>query len=205
MIRINLLPFRAQRKKENVRRQISIFFLSIFLITIAMAYYNTVLAKQQKTLESEAADIQRDIKKYDKINREIAKIKKELALLEKKTTVIEDLALGREEAVRLLDVMTRMVVEKRMWLTSFRATGTNVALSGTALDNKTVADFMTRLENSPRFTGVKLKSTQQAKVKGLNLKKFNISCKLITLAQLKKQEEAKKAALKNKKKSKKKA
>ena len=34
MIRINLLPFRAARRRENVRRQTSIFFLSVVLVTI---------------------------------------------------------------------------------------------------------------------------------------------------------------------------
>ena len=201
MIRINLLPFRAARKKENVRRQISIFFLSVFLIAVAMLYYNSILAHQQADLEQSVASIQTEIKKYDKANREIAALKKKLEILEKKTTVIEDLTLGREEAVRLLDVMTRLVVDKRMWLTSFSASGTGINLSGTALDNKTIADFMTRLEDSPRFTSVRLKSSQQQKVKDLNLKKFDISCNLVTLAQLKKQEADKKATLKQKKKA----
>ncbi|MBI9083925.1 MAG: PilN domain-containing protein [Desulfobacterales bacterium] len=201
MIRINLLPFRAARKKENVRRQISIFFLSVFLLAVAMLYYNSILADQQADLEKSVASIQTEIKTYDKDNREIAVLKKKLATLEKKTTVIEDLTLSREEAVRLLDVMTRVVVDKRMWLTSFRASGTGINLSGTALDNKTIADFMTRLEDSPRFTSVRLKSSQQQKVKGLNLKKFDISCSLVTLAKLKKQEADKKAKLKQKKKA----
>ena len=34
MIRINLLPFRAARKKENVRRQVSVFLLSLVLVVI---------------------------------------------------------------------------------------------------------------------------------------------------------------------------
>ena len=201
MIRINLLPFRAARKKENVRRQISIFFLTVFLLSVAMLYYNSHLADQQAKLEQSVAGIQKEITTYDKTNREIAVLKKKLENLKKKTTVIENLTLSREESVRLLDVMTRMVVEKRMWLTSFRASGTGISMSGTALDNKTVADFMTRMENSPRFTSVRLKSSQQVRVKGLNLKKFDISCKLVTLATLKEQEAAKKAKLQKKKKA----
>jgi type IV pilus assembly protein PilN len=203
MIRINLLPFRAQRKKENVRRQISLFLLSIFLLAVAMFWYNAVLGDKLSRLEKQVADNQIELKKYDKKNREIATIQKKLKLLKTKTKVIEDLTLSREEAVRLLDVMTRMVIEKRMWLTNFKAAGTAITLVGTALDNKTIADFMTRLEESPKFAGVRLKSSQHKAQKGLSLKNFNISCKLVTLASLKKAEEAKKAALKKKKKKKK--
>ena len=201
MIRINLLPFRAARKKENVRRQISIFFLSIFLVAVALVYYNSMLAGQQSEIEQTVADLKTDLKKYEKANREIASLQKKLNALEKKTKVIENLTLSREEAVRLLDVLTRVVVEKRMWLTNFRASGNNINFSGTALDNKTIADFMTRLETSPRFSAVRLKSSQQVKVKGLNLKKFDISCKLVSLANLHKQEEDKKAKLAKKKKA----
>lgn len=201
MIRINLLPFRAARKKENVRRQISIFFLSVFLVAVALVYYNSMLAGQQSEIEQSVADLQTDLKKYEKVNREIASLQKQLDTLRKKTKVIEDLTLSREEAVRLLDVLTRVVVEKRMWLTNFRASGSSISFSGTALDNKTIADFMTRLETSPRFTSVRLKSSQQVKVKGLNLKKFDISCQLVSLATLQKQEEDKKAELAKKKKA----
>ena len=35
MIRINLLPFRSTRKKENIRRQLSIFVLSLILAVVA--------------------------------------------------------------------------------------------------------------------------------------------------------------------------
>jgi len=38
MIRINLLPVRAARRRENIRRQISVFALSVFLVLAVMAY-----------------------------------------------------------------------------------------------------------------------------------------------------------------------
>ena len=42
MIRINLLPFRAARKKENIRRQVSIFFLFFGFVLAALLYFNYV-------------------------------------------------------------------------------------------------------------------------------------------------------------------
>jgi type IV pilus assembly protein PilN len=35
MIRINLLPFRAARKRENIRRQISVY-IGIVILTLAV-------------------------------------------------------------------------------------------------------------------------------------------------------------------------
>ena len=84
--------------------------------------------------------------------------------------------------------MTKMVVEeparsaedalegggekpvKRLWFTSFRANDNNIRIKGIALDNKTVADFMTRLEVSKLFTNVNLTRLRKEKLKKLNLK-----------------------------------
>ena len=43
MIRINLLPFRSARKKENIRRQLSIFLLSLILAVVAIFGVNFFL------------------------------------------------------------------------------------------------------------------------------------------------------------------
>ena len=182
MIRINLLPFRAARKKENVRQQISIFLLSFLFIFAAMFYYNMILNSEIKELDNNIATITKEMNKYSKINKEIASIKNNLAILKKKTDVIKDLEVSREESVRLLDAMTNMVIEKRMWLTSLEDREGRVSLKGIALDNKTVADFMTRLEQLELFKNVTLKITKQKKFKkSIDLKSFEITCERASL------------------------
>ncbi|MFQ5484405.1 MAG: PilN domain-containing protein, partial [Desulfobacterales bacterium] len=51
-----------------------------------------------------------------------------------------------------------------------------VGINGIALYNKTIADFMTRLEGSKLFSSVNLKSIRQQNIKrvNLNLKRFAI-------------------------------
>lgn len=182
MIRINLLPFRAARKKENVRQQISIFFLSFLFISAAMFYYNMILNSKIKVLGNKIATTTKELNKYNEINKEITSIKKKLAILKKKTDVIKNLEVSREESVRLLDAMTNMVIEKRMWLTSLGAKEGVVNIKGIALDNKTVADFMTCLEKSKLFKNVNLKITKQQKFKkSINLKSFEITCEKASL------------------------
>lgn len=176
MIRINLLPFRAARKKENVRRQISMFTLSVFLISVALFYYNSVLANQVVELEEGVNNARVELKKYDKINREIKVLQNKLKILNQKTEVIEDLAASREDAVRLMDMMTKVMVPGRMWLSSFSAQGNSVKLSGTAIDNKTVADFMTNLQNVEQFKDVNLLMTSRKAYKAnVFFKSFSIT------------------------------
>ena len=51
-----------------------------------------------------------------------------------------------------------------------------MTINGIALDNKTVADFMTRLEGTGMFSSVQLKKIQMTVIKNANLKKFQIEC-----------------------------
>jgi type IV pilus assembly protein PilN len=173
MIRINLLPFRAARKKENVRRQISIFLLSFVFLLVVVIYYNVNLNQQINRLKVKNEETKVQLTKYNKINEEIATIKKNLTILNQKIDVINNLNGSRTEAVLLLESMTQLIVPDRMWFTSFTLKGGNIALKGVALDERTIADFMKNLEGS--YANVALKSMQQKKIKGkdLNLKDFS--------------------------------
>lgn len=186
MIKINLLPFRAARRKENIRRQISIFLLSFFLVFILMMLYHLNLSGKIKNLETGINDTNKELAKFDAINREITVIKKKLEVMNRKIQVIQTLDLNRDEPVRLLDAMTQVIVPKRMWFTKLEekkleASQENkadvISIEGFALDNNTVADFMTRLEKSKLFLKVNLITLKQDnKSTGLNLKSFQIDC-----------------------------
>ena len=176
MIRINLLPFRSTRKKENIRRQLSIFLLSVILALVAIFGINFLLGLQIDGLNSRIASTQTELAKYEKINREIEEIKKKLDNLNKKLAVIRELEASRYEPVRLMDTLSQVVVEKRMWFTALDVKTDVVNISGVAMDDKTVADFMVRLEGCGLFSSVSLKTLRQAEVQKTNLKSFEISC-----------------------------
>ncbi|MBW1996019.1 MAG: PilN domain-containing protein, partial [Deltaproteobacteria bacterium] len=70
---------------------------------------------------------------------------------------------------------------KRMWFTEFTASDKTVGITGVALDQKTVADFMTRLEHTSLFSSVNLSLLRQVKIEGLNLKRFEVVCDRVKL------------------------
>ena len=177
MIRINLLPFRAARKKENIRRQVSIFMLSLAFLLIVLVYYNWNLSNKIDGLNANIKQTQSELDKYDKINKEIAEIKKKLSNLKNKMAVMDTLEANRFEPTRLMDAMTQIVVPKRMWFTRLESKDNDLKINGIALDNKTVADFMVRLEQSGLFSEVDLNTRKQKQVQKSNLKSFQISCK----------------------------
>lgn len=177
MIRINLLPFRAARKKENVRRQLSYFTLSLILTLLVLFLYDRNLNAKISTLDSQISETKKLVAAFEKDAKKVDDIKKKLSNLKKKTKVINGLEVNRGWPVRLLDAMTMVIVPKRMWFNKFESKAKNVNIDGVAMDNKTVADFMTRLETSKLFKSVNLKSLERKKVGGRQLKTFKISCK----------------------------
>lgn len=176
MIRINLLPFRTERKKENVRRQVSLFLLSMVLVLLVLFYYNFSLNSKIGKLNKNIQTANAELEKYNEINKEIARIKKTLDVLRKKLAVIAQLESDRYAPVILLDTMTQVLVEKRMWFTELSVQEKAVKINGIALDEKTVADFMVRLQNCGLFSNVELKSVKRTTVEKSNLKSFQIVC-----------------------------
>ncbi|MEE8397363.1 MAG: PilN domain-containing protein [Desulfobacterales bacterium] len=191
MIRINLLPFRAARRKENLRQHLTIFALSIVMVSLLLLLVSRNLSAQVEDLNIELESTNKEFSKFQKKNFEIAGIKRELKILNDKIGVIETLESNREGPVRLLDAMTGMVIPRRMWFTSLEekqsveaedVKTTTLRIDGLALDNKTVAEFMERLEGSKLFSSVNLMNLQQEKKTGdLNLKEFQIDCKKVSV------------------------
>ena len=177
MIRINLLPYRAARKKENIRIQVNVFLGSVFIVILLMVWFNAILGGHIKNLNAEITNTHEQVAKYKKINAEIAEIKKKLEVLDRKIKVIKSLESDRKAPVQNLDSLYQLLVEKRMWYNQIQEKGDTFTLTGIALDNHTVADFMTRIEKSDRFQDVRLSSIKQYELKGkdLKLKQFEIN------------------------------
>ncbi len=194
MIRINLLPFREKERVENIRRQVTIAVLSVIFAAVAMAYYYINLINKIDDLTAKTEATKRDLAAAEKQAKKVDQIKKELNRLNQKINVIKDIETNRKASVSLLDNMTQMIIErpsiaesegsadenvkkvKRLWFTSFQANGNKINIKGIALDNKTVADFMTRLEDSKLYNNITLMTLNQKEINKLNLKSFEITC-----------------------------
>ncbi|WP_457552369.1 PilN domain-containing protein [Desulfobacula sp.] len=177
MIRINLLPFRVARKKENIRKQISIFLLLIFLFGAVLVWYTMIVNKQILIVKEKTQQINYQILKYKKKADRVAKIKKGLKILEEKLDIVSSLKKQRDKQLVLFDGMTHLIVHDRMWLESLKTNENSVTIKGIAFDNLTIADFMEKLENSSLFDKVDLKTARFRAFKdGAMLKSFELVC-----------------------------
>ena len=183
MIRINLLPFRAARKKENIRKQVSVFFLCLMLLMIVLAWVHFYLGSKQTRLTTNVTDTKKELALYKQKNEEIKEIRQKLQDLEMRQNVIKDLEKQRFLPVHILDELTGEIVAERMWLTSLKITGNQMDVDGIALDNNTVAKFITNLEGmpklndtqSPMYERVRLNKLQQEQIRNINMKSFEIT------------------------------
>ncbi|MCK5696378.1 MAG: PilN domain-containing protein [Desulfobacula sp.] len=177
MIRINLLPFRIARKKENIRRQISVFLLLILLTAVVLVWYTRVMNNQLSTIKEKTKQVNAQILKYKEKADRVTKIKKDLKVLKEKLEIVSSLQKQREKQLILFDGMTDLIVPGRMWIESLKTDKNQVTIKGIAFDNPTIADFMEKLEKSSLFNKVDLRTAKMKKFKdGLMLKSFELRC-----------------------------
>ena len=177
MIRINLLPFRVARKKENIRRQVSIFFLSIVMIALLLTWYTMGIDKKIVETRVQINQVKAQISLFKEKADRVTKIKKKLQILKDKLKIVSSLEAKRREQLILLEELPDKIVPEKMWLQSMKSDSTHVTLAGVAFDNPTIADFMRNLETSPLFSNIDLKRSKVKKFKdNVMLKSFELRC-----------------------------
>ena len=180
MIRINLLPFRAARKKENIRRQISIYVLSIVCLFLLMGFFFLNLNRKVTDLKNDKIAKKKELATYAETTKKINELKKKIAEIRAKLDVIKDLESKKTGPVLLLDELSVAVPKEKLWLTSLDERKGILTLKGTAMDNDTVALFMTNLEKSEHILSVDLQSTKLKTLKQhkLSVIDFDLTCKI---------------------------
>ena len=126
-------------------------------------------AKIQKTKE--------DINYYNALISEAKKAKENQKMLQEKLNVINSLRKEKSFAARVLDEVSIQKPEK-IQLESLKKEGSKLGIEGIALDDETVANFMTNLRKSKLFKNVDLIVSEQIEQSKIKLKKFTLSCEI---------------------------
>lgn len=173
MIKINLLPVRAAKRKETARQQAVIVAGTLILVLLlALGAYSYLLIKISSTKdeisksEQELAELKAQI---GKIN-ELEKLKAEVT---KKLDILNQLRREKTGPVNRLKTISQAVPD-RLWITGYSESGTTVALSGVAFSEELIADFMRSIEQSSDFATVELVVSEQVVISGMKLKKFDL-------------------------------
>jgi type IV pilus assembly protein PilN len=178
MIRINLLPFRAARKRENIRRQVSISGLMFLLFLLLLGGWFISLSSNVSGLRSKESSKKAELEGYKKELEEIKKLEAAIKEIKTKLDVINNLKKGKTGPVLLLSAIADAVPKEKLWLTSLKESNGILTLTGVAMDNETVALFMNNLEAAKEtITSVDLKSAKQKEINKLKVSDFSLECK----------------------------
>jgi len=177
MIKINLLPVRAAKKKETAVQQISVFCFCLILVAsvILIMYFvkKFQIADTKKdisTAESTIASLKLKIGKLEELKTLKGQVKNKL-------DVLNQLRNNKTGPAKRLATLSDSAPEQ-LWLTSYAENNTDIKISGLALNEELIASFMRSLESSSDYMGVELVVSEQKEIDGAKLKRFEITCKL---------------------------
>lgn len=146
MIRINLLPVRAVKKRE-AGRQALVLIAAALLFGLVSNYLWYSSRDDVRTENAEKiAQTQARITDLEKVIGEVNNINKRKKEVQEKLKVLDDLRKGRAGPVRLLDALAT-ATPKKVWLTGFDEVSGKVKLTGSASSHEDVAEMMRGLNN----------------------------------------------------------
>lgn len=149
MIRINLLPHREARRKQNKNAFFRMLILAaIFGAAVVFAVWAFINSKINDQ-DTRNAYITAENKKLDKQIEEIASLKQDIDALKARQQAVEDLQGDRNQPVYLLDELVKQVPEG-IFLRSFKQEGQKVSMAGVAQSNERVSELLRNFtSNSP--------------------------------------------------------
>jgi len=181
MIKINLLPVRASKKKETAIQQLVI--AGIAVVAIALIVTSLYIFKRfQVTTAKE--DITSANNKITELKAKIGKLEELKTLKEqvrKKLDVLAQLRKNKTGPAQRLATLSDLTPEQ-LWLTNYSESGQEIKISGVASNEDLIAQFMKSLEDSSDFMAVELVVSEQTVVGETKLKKFDLTMKLESAA-----------------------
>jgi type IV pilus assembly protein PilN len=178
MIKINLLLARKEKKKGGMKKEFSVLILSIVLLLGVFVFIQWGLNKKMEDTLAQNAKKKEEIAKYKSLTTEVEKKKQEQKMLQNRLDIINSLRKDKARAARVLDELSIDKPEK-VQLESLKKDGAKLGIEGIALDDETIANFMTNLRKSKLFKNVDLIVSEQIEQSKLKVKKFVLSCELI--------------------------
>ena len=174
MARINLLPWRAELRREQRIRFLSILAVAAVLAAVVVGtvhlYYDQKIAYQNRRNDF----LQGQITLLDKKIEEIKNLRRERERLVKRIEAIQTLETNRPMEVRLFDELVDTLPDG-IFLKTIVQKGTSITVTGTAQSQSRVSTYMRNIEQSKWLTAPKLEVVQTTNTKqGERLSDFTL-------------------------------
>jgi type IV pilus assembly protein PilN len=180
MIKINLLLARKEKKKVGIRKEFIVLILSIVLLIVLLGVILYLLEKEKNDTLAKISETKKEIAYYKSLTTEVLKAKEAQKALQDKLNVINALRKEKATPAKVLDQLSIDKPEK-IHLDSVKKEGSRLGIEGIALDDETIANFMTNLRKSKLFKNVDLVVSEQVEQSQIKLKKFILSSEIILI------------------------
>jgi len=177
MIRINLLPVRAAKKKETAVQQLIIagasFGLVLAVVLIMFFVKLGQISGTKNDINAANAKISELKAKIGKLD-EIKKLKDEV---KKKLDVLAELRKNKSGPAKRLATLSDATPDQ-LWLESYKESGDAIRIAGLAMNEELIAQYIRALEASADFERVDLVVSEQRDAGGSKLKRFELTLML---------------------------
>ena len=148
MIRVNLLPHRAAKRKARQIQFAAFSGISLLLGLAIAGFVHVAISTQISYQERRNQYLKDETAVLDKQIDEIKKLREQTNALVARKNVVENLQTTRSDVVHLLDQMLRILPDG-VYLKSLTQNGDKINLVGSAQSNARVSTLMRAIEDSP--------------------------------------------------------
>ena len=173
MIRINLLPVKAARKREFGKQQLILLALAIIVAAAANFFWWQRVDNELTDLDRRISNTRTDIAQLEKTIGEVKSITQEKKALEDKLKILDDLKKGRTGPVKVMDELATLIPQK-VWVDDYTEQAQNVSMKGYAVTYEDLSVFSKKLKTSKHFTDVVIRKASQ---RGDGVVVWEITCR----------------------------
>lgn len=148
VIRINLLPHRAEKRRARQVQFVALSVISIILAGLLVVTVQIAIDAQISYQQRRNTYLKQETAILDKQIAEIKKLREQTQALLSRKNVVEGLQSTRSDVVHLLDQMLRILPDG-VYLKTLKQTGNKIYLVGYAQSNARVSTLMRAIEDSP--------------------------------------------------------
>ena len=177
MIRVNLLPHRAEKRRARQIQFIALSVISVALAAFLVGFVQVAISTQISYQERRNAYLKQETAVLDKQIEEIKKLREQTQALLGRKNVVESLQSTRSDVVHLLDQMLRILPEG-VYLKALKQTGNGINLVGYAQSNARISTLMRAIEDSPWLDAPSLVEIHASSVGGGRISEFTLNFNL---------------------------
>jgi len=177
MIRVNLLPHRAEKRKARQLQFILLGGISLALGVLIVGFVHAAISAQISYQERRNNYLKQEIAVLDKQIAEIKKLREQTQSLLSRKTVVEELQSTRSDVVHLLDQMLRILPDG-VYLKSLKQSENKISIVGYAQSSARVSTLMRSIEDSPWLDTPTLIEVHAISQGGKRLSEFSLNFNL---------------------------